>query len=91
MTQSGVRGQPKNTDDNDGSLRGRGCTFLDKTEGIIHKKFFEHRFNMPQVHQKYPQTGSKRNQMNPVLQTKSQNPVINYVIQVGAVGGYPKR
>ena len=34
MTRGGLGVQPKMTDDNDGSLRGMVCTFLDKNEGI---------------------------------------------------------
>ena len=38
MTEGGGVGgcQPKKTDDNDGSLSGRGCTYLDKIEAIKH-------------------------------------------------------
>ena len=44
MTHGGWGGQPKMTDDNDGSLRWRGFTYLDKNEGKKHvfaEKYFK--------------------------------------------------
>ena len=45
------------TDDNDGILMGRGCTYLDRKAGQKHyfaEKYLNKRFYMPQGVQKYP-------------------------------------
>ena len=56
-------------DDNDGSLRGRGCKYLDKSEGLKHGfalKYLNKRFVYAAGAPKVP---IKMNQIDPVIQT----------------------